>query len=146
MDLDPSLAFTALLELWPGAPEGTSAELARAMTAANPADRFEFARQWVAQRTAPRYPSLEEAARAYGGAHGISHFRGGWLRADGERTSRWHGWDEYGQHLVSKGIVQPQDARGVRVDREKTAWGVRVRSYRHWRMLATQYVIIHKED
>jgi hypothetical protein len=51
MDLDPSLAFTAMLEMRPGMPEAEArpirAELAAAMSAANPPDRWAFAREWL---------------------------------------------------------------------------------------------------
>lgn len=51
MNLDPSIAYTALLELWPehmDRPE--TSELADAMTAADPPDRWAFARRWIAGR------------------------------------------------------------------------------------------------
>jgi hypothetical protein len=75
MDLDPSLAFTALLEMWPAAPAGTSAKLAAAMTAANPKDRWAFARDWIATAKAAAPPAagdpfdrLDAAHAALGGA------------------------------------------------------------------------------
>lgn len=55
MNLDPSLAFTALLKIWPGYADGTDdggssvvAALARDMTAASPPDRWQFAAGWIA--------------------------------------------------------------------------------------------------
>jgi hypothetical protein len=58
-DLDRTLAFTALLELHPTfgqeRPEdhqGIISDLAQAMTGANPKDRWEFAREWIADRVA----------------------------------------------------------------------------------------------
>jgi hypothetical protein len=57
VNLDPSLAFTALLSMWPGfgQMDGRDGDrligsLAAAMTAANPKDRWEFARAWIAER------------------------------------------------------------------------------------------------
>lgn len=57
--LDPSLAFTALLEMWPDyaldTPDGGSsivAALAGDMSAANPPDRFAFAKAWIVARRA----------------------------------------------------------------------------------------------
>lgn len=57
MNLDQSLAFTALIEMWPGYAEGTDdggsslvATLAASMTVANPPDRWAFARQWIETR------------------------------------------------------------------------------------------------
>lgn len=48
MDLDPSLAFTAILEMRPGNTDPTlSRRLAAAMSAANPPDRWAFARAWL---------------------------------------------------------------------------------------------------
>lgn len=50
INLDPSLAFTAIIELRPGLedPRGEiRSALAAAMTAANPANRWEFARAWL---------------------------------------------------------------------------------------------------
>jgi hypothetical protein len=50
MNLDPSLAFTAIIEMRPGL-RGDQGELiarlAAAMTAANPPDRWAFARAWL---------------------------------------------------------------------------------------------------
>ena len=49
MNLDPTLAFSAVIEMRPGI--GNSSEvrerLAEAMSAANPPDRWEFARRWL---------------------------------------------------------------------------------------------------
>jgi hypothetical protein len=57
--MDRTLAFTALLELHPTfaheRPEdhqGIIGDLAQAMTAANPKDRWEFAKMWIADRLA----------------------------------------------------------------------------------------------
>lgn len=48
MDLDPSLAFTAVLEMRPGNTDPTlTRRLAAAMTLANPPDRWAFAREWL---------------------------------------------------------------------------------------------------
>jgi hypothetical protein len=51
INLDPTLAFTAILELRPGLPGPRAAELrvalGDAMTAANPRDRWSFARDWL---------------------------------------------------------------------------------------------------
>jgi hypothetical protein len=51
MDLDPSLAYTAIIEMRPGLGmvkvHDLTARLAAAMTAANPRDRWAFARQWL---------------------------------------------------------------------------------------------------
>jgi hypothetical protein len=70
MDLDPSLAFTALLKMWPDAPEGESAALAKAMTAANPKDRWAFARAWVAENNIV-WSGNREAAMAELGDMGV---------------------------------------------------------------------------
>ena len=55
MDLDPSLAYTALLEMWPEPtwPEHLTAELAKAMAEANPPDRWAFARDWIEHWSQP---------------------------------------------------------------------------------------------
>ena len=64
--LDPSLAFTALLEMWPGLTDEESAPLRRELCDAwdvdNPLDRWVHARAWIAARqlaeadkTAPPY-------------------------------------------------------------------------------------------
>lgn len=54
MDLDPTLAFTAVLELYPGMTNEQSRPLidglAQAMDEHNPPDRFEFARGWLAAK------------------------------------------------------------------------------------------------
>src|SRR3974390_1153884 len=62
VNLDPSLAFTALLEMWQGfgqlpSPIGhrIPAALASDMTTASPANRWEFAQQWVALRRPGSY-------------------------------------------------------------------------------------------
>jgi hypothetical protein len=49
MDLDPSLAFTAVIEMRPGLGDASELvkELAEAMSAANPPDRWAFARSWL---------------------------------------------------------------------------------------------------
>lgn len=86
------------------------------------------------------YQTLDAAARAYGAHQGITGGRGGWLRKDG-KSFGVQGWHEYGQVLVDKGVIQPQDAQGERVDRTRTRYGVRVVSYRAWRELARQYFI-----
>jgi hypothetical protein len=59
MNLDPSLAFTALLEMWPDWDKMTAdeshaltGELATDMSKANPPDRFAFARGWIRARFA----------------------------------------------------------------------------------------------
>jgi len=53
--IDRTLAFTALIEMWPKRLTDDEAmplrgELQQAMTAANPKDRWAFARQWIAGR------------------------------------------------------------------------------------------------
>ena len=48
VNLDPSLAFTAVLEMRPGLNDPEACRLlAEAMTAANPPDRWAFARGWL---------------------------------------------------------------------------------------------------
>ena len=48
MNLDPTLAFTAVIELRPANTDPTlKTRLAEAMTAANPANRWKFARAWL---------------------------------------------------------------------------------------------------
>lgn len=86
------------------------------------------------------HKTLEAAAKAYGAIQGIVGGRGGWLRS-GRESIGIQGWQGYGQHLVDKGVIQPQDAQGVRVDRTRTKYGVRVVSYRTWRDQARQYFI-----
>lgn len=54
MDLDPTLAFTAVLQFYPDMP-GEQArplidELAHVMEEADPPDRMEFARGWLAAK------------------------------------------------------------------------------------------------
>jgi hypothetical protein len=68
MKLDPSLAFTALLEMWPGWDETTADEshalmneLAADMTKTNPPDRFAFARGWIRARYAGQKLAAEDA-------------------------------------------------------------------------------------
>lgn len=58
---DPTLAFSALMELdpaFPSTPEPQAgmrvAELAAAMTKASPPDRWKFARQWIADHPSIR--------------------------------------------------------------------------------------------
>jgi len=54
MNLDPSLAHTAIIELYPSMTEAEAAplrrDLAQAMTEANPGDRWAFAKSWLAER------------------------------------------------------------------------------------------------
>lgn len=57
LDIDRTLAFTALLDMSPefrkmttDEAEPVTAALAAAMTEASPKDRWEFARRWIAHR------------------------------------------------------------------------------------------------
>jgi hypothetical protein len=68
MDLDPSLAFTALLEWWPDCPDTDQAvnDLAAAMTRDNPRDRWAYARSWIAVRKGQEYPPPDAYKRGAG--------------------------------------------------------------------------------
>jgi hypothetical protein len=96
------------------------------------------------------YRTIEEAAQAYGRMHGVFGGRGGWMRQATSTSSvrvTWHGkgvqgWQEYGIMLVSKGLLQPQDRNGIRLDRVETGRGVTTTyHWRAWLPAAKQYVI-----
>lgn len=89
----------------------------------------------------PTYKSLEAAARAHGAANGETALinAGTWLYRN--RTHLVQGWEAYGIGLVQAGVIHVMDKDGCRIDREKTAHGVVVRSWPQWRSAAASFVI-----
>lgn len=63
MNLDPTLAFTAVIELRPGRTDSRelTAALTEAMTKASPPDRWAFARAWLDEHAPVNNPRVTEA-------------------------------------------------------------------------------------
>jgi hypothetical protein len=104
VNLDPSLAFTALLEMWPGFTQMSmldthplTAGLAKAMSESDPPDRWKFARRWIdAHVKADATPRYKITWTYRGGGEMESTARYTWAQVehslgydDGDRTTAW---------------------------------------------------------
>jgi hypothetical protein len=104
INLDPSLAFTALLEMWPGFGQMSlldthplTAALAKAMGESDPPDRWKFARRWIdAAALADATPRYKITWAYSGGGKMEGADRYTWAQVeheagydDGDRTTVW---------------------------------------------------------